>query len=97
MMPGLSGIDVLREIRNRAGGEEVPVIMLTAFGHEVRALATAAGALAVFDKPFDLDELSDSVFWAVDWHRHLVWRDLRGLEREPAPGSSSQRRIKAAT
>ncbi len=56
MMPGLDGIKVLEEIRERC--PKVPVIMLTA----TRAVRTAVqamkiGAVDYLSKPFDVDEL----------------------------------------
>lgn len=58
MLPGLSGIDVCRLIRNRVETRELPVIMLTARGEEserVRGLATGADDYIV--KPFSVPEV----------------------------------------
>jgi DNA-binding NtrC family response regulator len=55
-MPGLSGIEALREIKARYG--DVEVIMLT--GHasvDVAVEGVAAGAFDYLMKPVDLDEL----------------------------------------
>ena len=58
MMPGLSGIDVLREIRNREGGAEIPVILLTAAGDDKTTWdGWSAGASCYLTKPFDPDNL----------------------------------------
>lgn len=55
-MPGWSGIDILRIAR--ACKLAAPVILITAFGApETHAEAHRLGAAAVFDKPFDLDDL----------------------------------------
>ena len=55
-MPGFSGLDVLSALRCLRS--HVPVIIITAFGDEpTRRLALGLGALAVMEKPFDLDEL----------------------------------------
>jgi two-component system, response regulator, stage 0 sporulation protein F len=64
-MPAYSGLEVLEGIQEM--GWSVPVIMLTAFGSEIGALASAAGALVVFDKPFDVDELRTGILWAIEW------------------------------
>jgi DNA-binding response OmpR family regulator len=59
-MPGLNGIDVCRELRTRASqaGRELPVWLMTgACTVSLRKLAVAAGAIKVFEKPFDLVEL----------------------------------------
>ncbi|MFC6334692.1 ATP-binding protein [Paenibacillus septentrionalis] len=58
MMPGISGLDVCKEIRKTHGLGELPVLMLTAFGQK-RDLAAAftAGANDILQKPFDMSEL----------------------------------------
>lgn len=56
MMPRMSGIEVLREIRRRA--PEVKTIMITAFGDVGTFLeATDLGACEYLNKPFDTPEL----------------------------------------
>jgi CheY-like chemotaxis protein len=55
-MPGKSGLDVLSRLRISDGW--TPVILITAFGdNDTHAEAHRLGALAVFNKPFDLDDL----------------------------------------
>jgi DNA-binding response OmpR family regulator len=54
-MPGCSGVDVVKEIRD--AGWDVPVVLMTAFGDdETRARAASLGA-RLFDKPFDVRAL----------------------------------------
>lgn len=58
MLPGISGIEVLRLVRARAEWRSIPVIMLTARSEEsekVRGLATGADDYLV--KPFSVPEL----------------------------------------
>lgn len=58
MLPGLSGIELCRRLRNRAQTEKLPVIMLTARGEEterIRGLSTGADDYMV--KPFSVPEL----------------------------------------
>lgn len=51
-LPGLSGIDLQRELR--ATGRATPVIFITALADEnVRTRAMAAGAVAFLRKPFE--------------------------------------------
>ena len=64
-MPGISGIEVLERLRRR--GIKVPVIVITAFGEEVGDIARALGANAVFEKPFDPDDLRTAVLCSVHW------------------------------
>jgi two-component system response regulator (stage 0 sporulation protein F) len=55
-MPGSTGLQVLLQM---AGAPRIPpFILITAFGgEELHAAAEDLGVLAVFDKPFDVDEL----------------------------------------
>jgi DNA-binding NtrC family response regulator len=56
-MPQMSGIEVLREIRKTS--EDLPVIMITAYGTIERAVETIkAGADEFITKPFDPDHLA---------------------------------------
>ena len=55
MLPGMSGIDVLREIRKTS---DIPIIMLTARGDDVdRILGLEFGADDYLSKPFNPREL----------------------------------------
>lgn len=59
-MPGRSGLDVLNTLRRI--DRDTPVILITAFGDaETHAEAHRLGVLAVFNKPFDLDDLQTLV------------------------------------
>ena len=60
MLPGLMGLDVLRELRRDPALETVPVIVLTA-QPGTRDDALRAGANLVMDKPFNVDEISVAV------------------------------------
>src|ERR1700742_1855360 len=58
MLPGLSGIELIRRLRTRPETRQLPVIMLTARGEEserVRGLAPGADDYIV--KPFSVPEL----------------------------------------
>ncbi len=55
-MPGMSGLDVLEELRRR--GHQLPTIIVTARLDDItRNRALAGGALAVVEKPPGIDEL----------------------------------------
>ena len=59
-MPGWTGIRILEMVR--AGHVPTPVILITAFGAaETHTAARHLGAAAVFDKPFDVDDLRAAV------------------------------------
>jgi len=58
MLPGLSGIEICRQIRAKTETRSIPIIMLTARGEEgdrIRGLATGADDYVV--KPFSVAEL----------------------------------------
>lgn len=62
MMPGLSGIEVVRALRQRPATARVPIVMLTAKGQEVdRGVGTAAGVNAYLVKPFSPLEFLERV------------------------------------
>jgi CheY-like chemotaxis protein len=63
-MPGWSGLDVLRWLS--VNHPEIPVILITAFGErETHERARQLGAVAVYDKPLDLDKLRDAALGFV--------------------------------
>ena len=56
-MPGMNGIEVLREIRRR--NQNLPVVIITAYGTIERAVeAVKAGANDFITKPFDPEHLA---------------------------------------
>ncbi len=56
LMPGPTGLEILEALHDRTGFP--PVILITAFGDKAtHARAEKAGAAAVLDKPFGIDEL----------------------------------------
>jgi len=59
MLPGRSGLDVLRELRNARDFADTPVIVISAWSHSDDA-AVQAGADRFVAKPFDPDELRDA-------------------------------------
>jgi CheY-like chemotaxis protein len=62
MMPGRSGLDVLRELRRDPELQDIPVVMLTARAQSAdRAAAEAAGVDRFLPKPFSPKELAFAV------------------------------------
>jgi two-component system alkaline phosphatase synthesis response regulator PhoP len=58
MMPHLSGLDVLAEVRRMPGRSDLPVIILTAKGQDAdRERATELGATDFWTKPFSPSKL----------------------------------------
>jgi two-component system, OmpR family, phosphate regulon response regulator PhoB len=75
MMPSLSGFEVLRRLKIDPKLRTIPVIMVTAKGHERDVLTgLRGGAVDYIVKPFSLKELSARVELA--------------LRREPPPTTS---------
>jgi two-component system, OmpR family, phosphate regulon response regulator PhoB len=66
MMPGLSGFEVLRRLKSDPALRAVPVIMVTAKGHERDVLSgLRGGAVDYIVKPFSLKELAARVDLAL--------------------------------
>jgi DNA-binding response OmpR family regulator len=62
MLPGRSGLDILRDLRDRPATRALPVLLLTAKGQaRDREQAMALGANAFLTKPFSNDELVATV------------------------------------
>ena len=66
MMPGLTGFEVLRRLKGDPALRAVPVIMVTAKGHERDVLSgLRGGAVDYVVKPFSLKELAARVDLAL--------------------------------
>ncbi len=62
MMPGLTGWDISRHLRTKKAFKDLPILMLTGIGERMNAMtAPLYGATEHLDKPFDVDELGDTV------------------------------------
>ncbi|MEM1273767.1 MAG: response regulator [Pseudomonadota bacterium] len=62
MLPGRTGLDILRDLRNRDDLAHLPVLMLTAKGLERdRDTAMALGANAYMTKPFSNQDLMATI------------------------------------
>lgn len=62
MMPGQSGWEVCRNIREHNSTEDTRVIMLTGIGSTMNELTSPLyGADAYMDKPFDVNALSELI------------------------------------
>ena len=63
-MPGMSGLEVLRELRASRGG--LPAVMITAYDEPAtREQCLAAGATAYLRKPLEEHELLDTITAAL--------------------------------
>ncbi|HEV2125020.1 MAG TPA: response regulator, partial [Chloroflexota bacterium] len=80
MLPGMSGVEMCRQIRNEPGFDAVPVIMLTALSRSNDQVAGLdAGADDYITKPFQVDEL------VARLHSHLR-RSRRERQLNPLTG-----------
>ncbi|MDO6590302.1 two-component system response regulator [Loktanella sp. D2R18] len=67
MLPGRSGFDILRELRETETTKDIPVMMLTARGQEKdRDLAMRLGANHFMTKPFSNADVRDHVRSLID-------------------------------
>lgn len=67
MLPGRSGLDILRDLRAQEGTRDLPVLMLTAKGQaKDRDQAMALGANAFLTKPFSNTELMETLAHLAD-------------------------------
>ncbi len=92
MLPLLSGIEVLRQLRSRADTRDIPVIMLTARGEEGdRLRGLDGGADDYVTKPFSPAELLARV-------RAIIRRQTRGYDAKLTGGDIEldleQKRVK---
>jgi len=79
MMPEMTGLDVLRELRNR--GNDTPVILITAYGSVERAVEVMkAGAYDFITRPFDPDHIELVVRKAIE--RQTLKREVEVLSEE---------------
>ncbi len=62
VMPGLSGLEVLRLLKSKKTTKEVPVIIVSALNRDVdRKYANDYGADAYISKPFEIDVILKEV------------------------------------
>lgn len=60
-MPGLDGVQMVKQVRLQAELKNIPILVLTAMGREEIDLAIRAGANRAMNKPVLLDVLADDV------------------------------------
>jgi DNA-binding response OmpR family regulator len=72
MMPGLSGLEVLRSVKEDSRLSDIPVILITAGTDENLAeTARETGAVDILIKPFRLTELLTRIDAQVTRHREI--------------------------
>ncbi len=82
-MPGLDAFEVLEDMKSRI--ECPPVILITSFGDdETHSRAKKLGAAAMFDKPFDMDDLVRKVRELAP-HKHIPAEQHAASKGSTAP------------
>jgi DNA-binding response OmpR family regulator len=67
-MPNLSGIDMIKQLREESEFAKTPIIALTAYGKDFRDEAIGAGASEAMQKPFQFEELIALVSSLLNGH-----------------------------
>jgi DNA-binding response OmpR family regulator len=78
-MPNLNGIEMIKQLRKRAGFGNVPIMAITAYGNGIAKEAIDAGADRTATKPLQFNAL------LVEIRELLVESQLRGAPRLRAP------------
>jgi two-component system chemotaxis response regulator CheY len=60
-MPRLSGINMIRILREQAEFDSVPILVMTAYGNDIARDAVASGATQALFKPVDFDSLIGAI------------------------------------
>jgi DNA-binding NtrC family response regulator len=81
-MPGLSGVEILRRVKERMPA--TPVIIISGMVRGMKDDLIAAGAFAFLSKPFQLEEIEDTVVRAIASRGQLV-----AVDRSPASRSNA--------
>jgi two-component system, NtrC family, response regulator AtoC len=89
-MPGMTGLDVLKQLREKQG--ELPVILMTAHGSPNIAIqASSLGAYGYITKPFDLDDVLYQL--RRYFERQELREEVRTLRSQVEPRDPSERII----
>ena len=60
-MPVLDGVELLKLIRSKNEYADLPMLAMTAYGEQIRQLATEAGANKAMDKPISESEMREAI------------------------------------
>jgi CheY-like chemotaxis protein len=68
-MPGLDGLEMVKQLRTQPEFKDLPILVFTAFGIVERDNAIRAGATRAADKPIEFESLIDEVKELIDQHK----------------------------
>jgi PAS domain S-box-containing protein len=91
-MPGISGLEVCRELKSRVGSQDIPVIFLSSsHDFEDRLVALESGAVDFLDKPFRREELLTRLKTHLELARLRKDLERRVVERTAALQNANER------
>src|SRR5271170_4203308 len=94
MMPGMSGWEVCRKIREDVALAHTGVVMLTGIGENLNQMTSPLyGADAYIDKPFDFEELDEKVKAALSaraTQRDAVQRPTKNVNGVSGPAKAAK-------
>src|SRR5580698_3721459 len=94
MMPGMSGWEVCRKIREDVALAHTGVVMLTGIGENLNQMTSPLyGADAYIDKPFDFEELDEKVKAALSARaaqRDAVQRSTKNVNGVAGPAKAAK-------
>lgn len=61
LLPGMSGIEVCRRLKEDDDTKDIPIIMLTAAGSDMAPKGLEKGAVSFITKPFDISNLLSEI------------------------------------
>jgi CheY-like chemotaxis protein len=74
LMPEMTGLEFIRQIRRTSGLIDVPIIAMSAYDTSYLAAAVLAGANAALHKPEDMDRLVETVKEVLRYADHTQER-----------------------
>ncbi|MFH1415163.1 MAG: response regulator [Elusimicrobiota bacterium] len=75
MMPGLDGIQVLKELKAEKTTKEIPVIIMSVTSDKYRNEVLKLGAVGFFKKPLDFKQLNDKIRTVTEKKTVMVVED----------------------
>lgn len=70
LMPEMTGLEFIRQIRRTSGLIDIPIIAMSAYDQSYLAAAVLAGANAALHKPEDMDRLVETIKEVLRYTRH---------------------------